>query len=81
MVEQFDTETFETYNAPGMHGAAVGFSGVDAIHFSPPTLTKTWFHQGPIGEEHGDWYEADYSHEFWPGDPPLLAEPSQILAV
>lgn len=72
LVEQRDTETFETYNAAGMHGADTAFAGVDTRHFSPPTLTRTWFHQGPIGEEHGDWMIADHSAEYWPGDPPLL---------
>lgn len=72
MVEQLDTETFERYHTAGLHGEAMAFSGVDAVHFSPPTLTRTWFHQGPVGDEFGEWHEADYSREFWPGDPLLL---------
>ena len=32
---------------------------VDRQYFSPPTLTKTWFHQGPVGDEFGDWQELD----------------------
>ncbi len=81
MVEQLDTEAFERYNAPGMHGEATDFSRVDAVHFSPPTLTKTWFHQGPIGEEFGDWTEADYSPEFWQGDPPRLERTAATAAL
>jgi hypothetical protein len=58
LVEQFDTETFVD----------------DTLerHFSPPTLTKTWFHQGPVGEEFGEWQIVDLRQEFWVGDPPLL---------
>jgi hypothetical protein len=40
--------------------------------FAPPLKTKTWFHQGPVGPEVGDWREIDYTHEYWAGDPQLL---------
>ena len=47
-------------------------------------LTKTWFHQGPVGDEFGDWEEAGLqSAEYWPGDPPALpgrtADRSRLL--
>jgi RHS repeat-associated protein len=45
----------------------------DQERFSPPTLTKTWFHQGPIGDEFGEWDEVDFNAEFWPGDPQMLS--------
>ena len=64
MVEQFDTETF--------HGSAV--------HYSPPTLTKSWFHVGPVAAtEAGDWAELDLDHEYWPGDPPQLSRPPEMV--
>ncbi|HYJ88406.1 MAG TPA: SpvB/TcaC N-terminal domain-containing protein, partial [Pyrinomonadaceae bacterium] len=76
MVEQLDTETFEEFNAPGLRGPHVAFDNFSSpnrrTHFSPPKLTKTWFHQGPVGDEFGDWSELDYSREFWPGDPSAL---------
>lgn len=79
MVEQRDTETFEDYNAAGLHGEETDFHPVrERRHFSPPLLTKTWFHQGPVGEEHGEWVESDYRHEFWPDDPPLLSRPETM---
>ena len=69
MVEQYDTETFQVYNRPGLHGDGTTFLGVtDPRRFSPPTCTKTWFHQGPVGDEFGDWAELDLSGEFWNGD-------------
>ncbi len=71
-VDQLDTETFDRYSSAGLHGDGAAFVSVSEAHFSPPTLTRTWFHQGPVGEESGDWYEADYSGEFWSGDPQLL---------
>jgi RHS repeat-associated protein len=56
MVEQQDTET----------------GGPADPHRSPPTLTRTWFHQGPLGDEAGDWVDPDRSGEHWPGDPSRL---------
>ena len=74
MVEQLDTETFDVYNDLGLHGLQpfqqVGL--VDRLQFSPPTLTKTWFHQGPIGPEFGEWREIDWTSEWWNGDGTLL---------
>ena len=72
MVEQRDTETFETYDAPGLHGPDASFARVDRQRFSPPTLSKNWFHQGPVGDEFGDWEELDWSDQYWAGDPQLL---------
>jgi RHS repeat-associated protein len=79
MVEQLDTESFDDYNSAGLHGNGVVFEGVKQ-QFSPPTLTKSWFHQGPVGEEFGDWREVDYTHEYWPEDPQLLDHTQQVNA-
>jgi hypothetical protein len=66
LVEQLDTETF-----PGR---------VDP-HYSPPTLTRTWFHCGPVAaDEAGDWTELDLRHEYWAGDPPMLSRPPELTA-
>jgi RHS repeat-associated protein len=72
MVEQRDTESFEAYDSSGLHGVETFFARVDRQHFSPPTLSKTWFHQGPVGDEFGEWQELDRSDEYWSGDPQLL---------
>ncbi len=76
MVEQLDTETFiKDYNAPGLHGEETPFAKVEK-NFYPPTLTKTWFHQGPIGDEFGEWKEGDrFDGEFW--KEPWLADPDR----
>ena len=78
-VDQRDTEAFERYHAPGLHPDR-RFAAVERQIFSPPTETRTWFHQGPVGEEFGDWEEADYSHEYWAGDPQLLGHTEQVNA-
>lgn len=87
MVEQLDTEMFERYNATGLHGDEVKFAHVHddpagalshKQFFSQPTLTRTWFHQGPVGEEFGDWQELDRSAEYWQGDPGLLDHTGQV---
>ncbi|MGA2402490.1 MAG: SpvB/TcaC N-terminal domain-containing protein, partial [Syntrophobacteraceae bacterium] len=72
MVEQLDTESFEKYDSTGLHGAEALFAKVDRQYFSPPTRSKTWFHQGPVGDEYGDWQELDWSDQYWDGDPQLL---------
>jgi YD repeat-containing protein len=79
-VDQFDTETFDDYNAGGLHGDQTQFVPVnDRLQFSPPTLTKTWFHQGPIDDGSGDWKETDFSHEFFSGDPSALGRPQSMI--
>jgi RHS repeat-associated protein len=74
MVEQLDTETFEVYNGPGLHSEeAPSVTVEDPTSFSPPTLTKTWFHQGPVDEGFAEWREPDgFVDEFWQGDPQIL---------
>ena len=72
MVEQLDTESFEKYDSSGLHGSEALFAKVDRQYFSPPTRSKTWFHQGPVGDEYGDWQELDWSDQYWKGDPQLL---------
>lgn len=79
-VVQIDTVSFEKYSATGLHGEAALFAAVDRKYFSAPTLTKTWFHQGPVGEEFGDWEEQDYTKEYWQGDPQLLKHTEAVNA-
>jgi RHS repeat-associated protein len=44
-VDQFDTESFEDFSQPGLHGAGASFSVAPAYHV-PPVETRTWFHTG-----------------------------------
>lgn len=76
-VDQRDTEAFVDYAVSGLHPDQP-FQAVEPIYFSPPTETRTWFHQGPLGDEFGDWSEADYSAEFWAGDPQSLPRPQAV---
>ena len=75
-VETLDTEVFGEFNEPGLHGSAIPFKPVVAGSFSAPLLTKSWFHLGPIGDEFGVRTEADFSREYWAGDPPALSRPA-----
>lgn len=59
MVEQVDTETFTGPTAPAS--------------FAAPVLTRTWFHQGPVGDEFGARHGPEFTAEYWSGDPPLLS--------
>jgi RHS repeat-associated protein len=63
MVEQFDSETIDVPVA----------ANKGASQFSPPTLLKTWFHQGAVGDEREGWRETDFTDEFWSGDPQILS--------
>jgi RHS repeat-associated protein len=78
-VEQLDTEVFEEFSRPGLHGTADRFEPVAADVFSPPMLTKTWFHPGPVGDEFTDRFEADFGGEYWPGDRSLLERPAETV--
>jgi hypothetical protein len=78
MVEQYDSEEFATYHKAGSGKGSASFLPVSEGFFSPPTLTKSWFHQGAIGDEFPDWYETDYSDEFWIGDGLLLSRPADM---
>src|SRR5262249_29985541 len=73
MVEQLDTETFTDYHAPGAHPPEPGFEPVPAKHFAQPLLPRTWFHQGPVDDDTGDWRELGWAADYWPGDPEALA--------
>ncbi|WP_152546748.1 SpvB/TcaC N-terminal domain-containing protein [Amycolatopsis orientalis] len=67
MVEHFDTETFAPAGQP--------------VHYSPPTLTKSWFHAGPVAAvEAGDWTELDLRHEYSNLDTPMLSRPPEQAA-
>jgi RHS repeat-associated protein len=76
-VDQRDTEVFGDFHAPGLHPDQP-FAPVPPRSFSPPIETRTWFHQGPVGDEVGDWEEPDYRTEFWWDDPPVLERPPEV---
>ena len=79
-VDQRDTEIFAEYHASALHSDQP-FEAVKAAAFSPPTETRTWFHQGPVGDAFGDWQEPDFSAEFWPGDSRVLTRPPEMVVL
>ena len=79
-VEQRDTEIFEEFHGEGLHPQRP-FEPIVPKLFSPPMETRTWFHQGPVGDEFGDWYELNYENEFWSGDPQVLSRPQSVTDV
>src|SRR5256714_13525967 len=61
MVEQFDAELFP---------------GADTVQFSPSTLTRSWFHPGPVAAATaGDWTEPDLRAEYSTVDGPAPTRP------
>jgi RHS repeat-associated protein len=80
MVEQLDTVTRTDYHSAGLGGDADAFEPLPGDSFSPPVLTKTWFHQGPVGDEFGEWYVPEMDVEFWRDDRQLLDQPAAMKA-
>lgn len=80
-VDRLDTESFADYHASGLHGAGKPFAPVPRDRFSPPVLTRTWFHLGDTGPAADTRDEIDYGDEFWPLDPPALPRPAQTRAL
>lgn len=79
LVDQLDTETFDDFHAVGLHGEGAPFLPVEPSRFSPPTLTRTWFHLGDSGDEPHQRREIDFSSEYWPGDPQALERPTDTV--
>jgi RHS repeat-associated protein len=79
-VDQRDSEAFDDYHTAGLHPPERAFQDVPATGFSPPTETRTWFHQGPVGDEFGGWTEQDLSAEYWNGNPPAIFRPAAQTA-
>jgi RHS repeat-associated protein len=81
-------DNLNNLNRPGTHGfiaTPVSTDGGLRIaggrqHFSPPTCIRTWFHQGAVGDEVGDFAELDLSAEFWSGDGCLLTHKHGVNA-
>jgi RHS repeat-associated protein len=59
LVEQHDSETF-------------GGGDNEGQRFSPPLLTRTWFHLGFTGDDRDDPREHDGSDAYWADDPQAL---------
>ena len=77
-VDQADTETFAEYHGSGLHGDQP-FTPVAAAVFSPPTLTRTWFHVGDLDADiAADARELDLSAEYWDGDPAVMGHGAAV---
>jgi RHS repeat-associated protein len=61
-VDRYDAEVAD--NASG--------AAPSPTQFSPPALTRTWYHLGPVDVDGQGWTELDLSHEYWPGDTTVL---------
>ena len=80
MVEQLDTEVFEGYTGRGITSDDPALQRLlQQQSFSPPLLTRTWFHQGPVDpSDDGHWRELDWSGECWRDDPHLLGHTQAV---
>lgn len=64
LVDRTDRETPAAGGAPG----------------EAPLLTRTWFHQGAVGDEGDGWDEWDGAAEHWAGDPDILGHRAGVAA-
>ncbi|MFF0204437.1 SpvB/TcaC N-terminal domain-containing protein [Streptomyces sp. NPDC005017] len=72
------TDSFAPHHAGGPHPDH-SLPLVPEASISPPTLTRTWYHLGPVDADRDvPWEELDLAHEFWPGGPPLLGHTDTI---
>ena len=76
-VDQRDTETFEDFHNLDS-SSDNSFEKVPAEFFSPPTETRNWFHQGPVGDDYDGWNETDLSGEYWQDDYRVLLRPKSF---
>jgi RHS repeat-associated protein len=79
-VEQRDTEVFADDSSSGWQPDRP-FEGRELETFSPPLETRTWFHQGPIEDESGEWLESDFSGEFWVDDAQVFTRALSVTNV
>ncbi len=70
MVEQWDTEEFRS-DTSFPDGET---SNWDSRSFSPPVLTRTWFHIGALDES--GTLSRQYAHQYW--TEPALRDPARI---
>jgi RHS repeat-associated protein len=52
-VDQFDTELFEDFVQPDLHGDGASFSNSSPAHHVPPVETRSWFHTGVYFDTRG----------------------------
>jgi len=90
-VHQRDTESFDRYHTQvpnsknqitnGGDNNSTVFNTVQPVYYSAPVESINWFHLGPVGDEHGDWTEVDFSNEYWSGDASVLVRPGDMVSM
>jgi RHS repeat-associated protein len=73
MVEQWDTEEYRT-DTSFPDGETLNW---DEASWSPPVLTRSWFHTGAFDE--ATLVSQQYASEYWAGDPAASILPDTLL--
>lgn len=73
MVEQWDTDEFRADTSFPDNGAL----NWDDASWSPPVLTRTWFHTGAFDQASS--VSQQYTEEYWKGDQAAVTIPDTIL--
>lgn len=77
-VESWDTQRFEEFIQPGLHGSAAFRTGNAELHTSP-VYTKTWYHTGAYMEQ--GIISRQYESEYWNGDANAFPMPDSSFAL
>ena len=83
-VDELDSETFDEFSQPGLHGADAAFVREPAYHLAP-VETRTWFHTGIYfddrGRERSDYRDLTqrFRREYYTGDREALPLPEHIV--
>ncbi|MDP3146533.1 MAG: SpvB/TcaC N-terminal domain-containing protein [Bacteroidota bacterium] len=77
-VDSKDTESFERFNLQDLFSDKK-VNTVTTEFYNPPTLTKSWFYVGPVGDGFSRWTEPNFSDEYWSGDVNILQRPLTML--
>lgn len=77
-VDSKDTESFEKFNVQDLF-VDENVSTVSTEFYNPPTLTKSWFYVGPVGDGFNRWKEPDFSDEYWSSDANILQRPLSMI--
>ncbi|MET0535058.1 MAG: toxin TcdB middle/C-terminal domain-containing protein, partial [Steroidobacter sp.] len=77
-IDQFDSETFEEFSEPGLHGTNLPLANVDAAYHVSPVETRTWFHTGMHLD--GQNLGHQYRQEYYQGDEQVMPLGDPVVA-
>lgn len=81
VAESFETVAEAPEATGGVNTSPYNINTVSSQHYTPPTMTKSWFYVGPVGDGFSRWQEPDFSNEYWSGDVNVLSRPLDMTTL